>query len=258
MAGKLWVVGDSFFARNRDNNSGKQLPGASWIDTFVANCELDFDWDSNSWSKGGNTNSWNLYGLYTVRNNPQYNCDTDTILFGATSVDRSVTSANTELDFDINIGKDNLLDRVKCVTVHEMLCMNDQEQRNEAIISRQWDPVLLNSARHYYSTNWDHNWQHFTQCNWIDSTITDMRHSGSDIVFHRGCMYMWDQGLSLELADQQTTDPLYQWRNTDLFDVPSFTLGMDSMDDVFKYNSHMSPDGAERYGNTFTEWYKQR
>jgi len=258
MAGKLWVVGDSFFARNRDNTAGNRLPGASWIDTFVANCKLDFDWGSNSWSQGGGSNSWSLYCLYTIRNNPDYNCDTDTILFGATTIDRSVTSASVDLDFDVSLGKDNLRDRVKCITRDEMLSMGTQSQKSKAIIERQWNPLLLNSAIDYYSMNWDYNWQHFSQCNWIDGAISDMRSSGSNIIFHRGCMYLWHEGLSLDCADQQTSDPLYQWRNQDLFDVPSFTLGIDSMEDVFKYNSHMSPSGAERYGKIFAKWFEEQ
>lgn len=260
MAGKLWIVGDSFFARNRDVESGEPLPGASWIDTFVANCELDFNWHTNSMSQGGVSNAWILYCLHRIKNNPDYNCDTDTILFGATTVDRTVTSSNPDADFDVDAGLDNLREnRIKNITIEGILSMvAEKENRARIILERQWDSNLLNNAVAYYSTNWNYGWQHFMQCNWIDCAISDMRSSGSDIVFHRGCMYMWHEGLSLDKADRKYGDPKYNWRNLDLFDVPSMTLGIDSMKDVFKYNSHMSPKGSERYGKLFTEWFKQR
>lgn len=260
MAGKLWIVGDSFFTRNIDIETGERLYSASWVDTFVSNCELEFKWESNSFSRGGNSNAWNLYCLHGVKNNPDYNCDTDTILFGATAVDRTVTSGHPDLEFDVSLGRENLREnRVKNITVELMLNVKtDQSTMSYESLKQQWHPDLLDNALEYYSTNWDYNWHHFAQCNWIDCAISDMRSSGSDIVFHRGCMYMWTQGLSLDKADRQTEDPNYNWRNTDLFDVPSFTLGMDNMEDVFKYNSHMSPQGSQRYGEIFTEWFEQR
>ena len=58
---KLWIIGDSFWCRNSQANV--PIAGGSWVDTFVLNCELDFNWGSNTWCIGGASNDWLVYGF---------------------------------------------------------------------------------------------------------------------------------------------------------------------------------------------------
>lgn len=266
MAGKLWIIGDSFWTRCIQRDPNKRLPGASWVDTFATECQLDFNW-SNSWSHPGASNDWNLYGLDCITKNPQFNTDTDTILFGITTVDRWVTSGRSDTHFDVHNGQRNLVEKNIHITNRDMMLMLEQNRSSDMLyteaMTHNWELPLLHSAIDYDILNYDAAWHHWRHCSHIDNCVTSAKHRGIDIVLHRGCLNWWDiwtADTSSQLAEFQEplTDPLYDWQNTELWDMPSFTLGITHHEDIYKYSNHMSPAGAKIYGEAFSKWWNNR
>jgi len=266
MAGKLWIIGDSFWSRCIQQDTNKRLPGASWVDTFAAECQLDFNW-SNSWSFPGSSNDWNLYGLECVLQNPQFNTDTDTILFGITTVDRWVTSGRSDTHFKKDLGERNIVEQNVHITMRDMMLMLAQNRSgalvHEEVLKYNWQLPLLHSAIDYDILNYDHAWHHWRHCSHIDNCVTSAKQRGVNIVLHRGCLNWWDiwtPETSSQLAEFQEPlhDPLYDWQNTELWDMPSFTLGITHHEDIYKYSNHMSPAGAKIYGKAFSKWWNNR
>lgn len=266
MAGKLWIIGDSFWSRCIQRDPNKRLHGASWVDTFAAECQLDFNW-GNSWSHPGASNDWNLYGLECILRNPQFNTDTDTILFGITTVDRWVTSGRSDTHFDVMTGERNVVEKNVHITNRDMMLMLEQNRSSELLyteaMTHNWELPLLHSAIDYDILNYDHAWHHWRHCSHIDNCVTSAKHRGVNIVLHRGCLNWWDiwtADTSSQLAEFQEPlhDPLYDWQNTELWDMPSFTLGITHHEDIYKYSNHMSPAGAKIYGKAFSKWWNNR
>lgn len=266
MAGKLWIIGDSFWSRCIQRDTKKRLHNASWVDTFAAECQLDFNW-GNSWSHPGASNDWNLYGLECILRNPQFNTDTDTILFGITTVDRWVTSGRSDTHFDVMTGERNVVEKNVHITNRDMMLMLEQNRSSELLyteaMTHNWELPLLHSAIDYDILNYDHAWHHWRHCSHIDNCVTSAKHRGVNIVLHRGCLNWWDiwtEQTSSQLAEFQEPlhDPLYDWQNTELWDMPSFTLGITHHEDIYKYSNHMSPAGAKIYGKAFSKWWNNR
>ena len=94
---KLWIIGDSFWSRNSftdikgvTKTVSDPIADGTWIDTFVSNCELDFNWGSNTWCMGGASNDWLVYGFDYITNNSCFDIDNDVIILGFTTTDRRV------------------------------------------------------------------------------------------------------------------------------------------------------------------------
>ena len=273
MASKLWIIGDSFWTRCFQRDTKTRLYNASWVDTFATECELDFDWN-NSWTLSGASNDWNLYGLDCVMRNPQFNSDTDTILFGITTVDRWVTSGRADTQFEVDHGERNHIEQKIHISNRDTMLMlaesrsndSDHEHLKQKILvamTDKWEMPLLHSAMDYDIQNYDHAWHHWRHCNHIDNCVTNAKHRGVNIVLHRGCLNwgnMWTPETSSQLQDfvEPLTDPLYDWQNTELWDMPSFTLGITHHEDIYKYSNHMTPTGAKTYGKAFATWWNNR
>tara|TARA_B110000444_G_C18809990_1_gene582039 strand:- start:220 stop:867 length:648 start_codon:yes stop_codon:yes gene_type:complete len=213
----------------------------------------------------GASNDWNLYGLDCVMRNPQFNCDTDTILFGITTVDRWVTSGRTDTQFEVEHGERNRMDHKIHITNRDMMLMlaENREQLYAEANNYNWELPLLHSALDYDILNYDHAWHHWRHCSHIDNCVANAKHRGVNIILHRGCLNWWDvwtQATSSQLQDfvEPLSDPLYDWQNTELWDMPSFTVGITHHEDIYKYSNHMSPAGAKTYGKAFATWWNSR
>jgi hypothetical protein len=283
---RLWIIGDSFWDRNASveqgdcwsNNQHTQLPGTNWLEHFVTENQLDFNWGSNSWSMGGASNDWLVYGLDFITHHPQFNCDNDTVLIGFTTTDRRVVRIRSDKQFNSSKGWVNLHDlrttivnEQSMLLLYESLYMNkDKREYDTFKDTRKWSGDLLKSEIDYSNNNVDYKWEHFKQCSMLDGAISKSKSRGVNIVPHRGCMY-----LNSPIEDSMV-DPDYDWHNTEIFSPPSFSVGLEhdrqtrlqteSIDEqtlpmkerwFSKYTAHMSPDGAKAYSDAFGEWWSQ-
>ena len=268
---KLWIIGDSFWCRNSQANV--PITGGSWVDTFVLNCELDFNWGSNTWCIGGASNDWLAYGLDYISNDSCFDIDNDVIILGFTKCDRRVVCRNSSNYFDASLGWDNLRHTQGTTIAHTrtMSLMYEKSQDPayfEYIQSHMWKPDMFKTELAYSMENLDLEWLQYMHCSLLDGVISKAKSRGVNIIPHRGCMYLYtDEEIQLK-------DSKYNWHNTEIFDVPSFQIGLEAdrqerlltekidendlpMDQRWhnKYSSHMSPVGSKAYGDAFSNWW---
>ena len=271
---KLWIIGDSFWHRN--SMADMPIAAGSWVDTFVSNCELDFNWGSNTWTVGGASNDWLVYGLDCITNNSCFDIDNDVIIIGFTVTDRRVVCQNHSNYFDVADGWSNIDENHSTSIAHTPTLSLLYENPKDAayfhyIHSRKWDHNLLKTELAYSIENIDPNWVKYLQCSLLDGSISKAKSRGVNIVPHRGCMYLYSDE-EIELKDSK-----YNWHNSEIFDVPSFQIGLEAdrqermrtenIDENDlpkeqrwwrKYNSHMSPVGSKAYGDAFSDWWNNR
>jgi hypothetical protein len=182
-------------------------------------------------------------------------------------VDRWVTSGRSDTHFDVLQGERNVVEKNVHITNRDMMLMLEQNRSSDMLyteaMTHNWELPLLHSAIDYDILNYDHAWHHWRHCSHIDNCVTSAKHRGVNIVLHRGCLNWWDiwtEQNSSQLQDfvEPLTDPLYDWQNTELWDMPSFTLGITHHKDIYKYSNHMSPTGAKTYGKAFATWWNSR
>tara|TARA_Y100001937_G_C7123300_1_gene333697 strand:- start:164 stop:1027 length:864 start_codon:yes stop_codon:yes gene_type:complete len=284
---KLWIIGDSFWDRNciTDTNGVTKtftdpIADGTWIDTFVSNCELDFNWGSNTWCISGASNDWLAYGLDCITTDSRFDMDNDTVMLGFTRTDRRVARRNADKGFITTLGWENIRQQ-RGTTVSQLSTMSmlyeslyinqDREMYNNFIQTREWNPAMLKTEIKYSIENLDLDWLHYLQCSMLDGAISKAKSRGVNIIPHRGCMYLYTED------EIQLKDSKYNWHNTEIFDVPSFQIGLDAdrqermrtenidenelpMEQRWhnKYNSHMSPVGTKAYGDAFSNWWNNR
>jgi len=271
---KLWIIGDSFWCRNAILENSTPLPGDSWVEHFLTNCELDFDWGSNSWCKGGSSNDWLVYGLYHITHNPKFNIDTDTVLIGFTLNHRRVVRLQPTREFEIDNGWKNLtnldLTIVQPNTMADMHYSDNINKYGNILMDRGWNKNMLLKEADYTTNHIDFEWLEYQQSQLVDGAISIAKSRGVNIIPHRGCMFLFGEHR------QERKDCKYNWHNSEIFDVPSFWIGIDAdrqerlqtegIDEAelpkeetwqSKYLTHMSPVGAKAYGDAFSEWWSK-
>ena len=178
--------------------------------------------------------------------------------------------------FDVFNGRDNIDHKHGTSIAHMATLSLMYDNPHDAayfnyIQSHMWEPDMFKTELAYSMENLDLNWLKYLHCSLLDGTISKAKSRGVNVVPHRGCMYLYTDE-EIELKDSK-----YNWHNSEIFDVPSFQIGLEAdrqerlrtenidendlpMDERWhhKYNSHMSPVGSKAYGDAFSNWWNNR